>query len=896
MIVRKLALENFLSYRSAELEFPRGAVAIIGENGAGKSTLLDAVCFALFRDAGRGSTLTLIRRGASQSRVTLEFQVDNASYIVVREIKISGKNRVSTSAKLYRVAGGDRQLVAYSPLQVDEELKRILGIDKQMFLTTVYVRQGEIAKLLDVDPHQRKALIARLLGIDRLEKAYSNMLLLIKHFEQERLKMEGRLALLEQLEKLYLDTVNEMERVKRDIAETENAIGQARKLLSAAEQRFEGLRGQVERLAAVRSELTRLEERRKALEGRRNDLATRLRDAVNAGSELAKAKELLAYEPIVEELLRLTEEAERRRERVLDWLKEVDTLRRNLVSEDVDAMRRLRADLASCRERLGEIENNLAALEKTLSSLKFELDYYCSRCEEVLGTVPETSRIIPELDAKRREVEKRLREINDEENVLLSRLKTVEARLAQVNQWISGLREAEQRCPLCESPLDEGRRKHLIERYTAEAGLLEGERARLLSQLNELKSDEEKLQELSRRLGTIDVERLAQIMRAVDEAQSSIQSLRSERAAIAERLRRLDIEPSLKALDNFIAGMDDKISRALASQRIAQHLAELEERISGERRAINELEERIRGLSSGLGPLGPVKAVSETIKQYKGRVELLEKQVSQIPLLEREILSINEALAELEKRRAELERQHEELSKSEEEAGRLEREISDIRGRISALQSRLHMLLERLKELGAKAEDMRAKLREAEALKLELKDLDKFIDLLKSIREVIGKDGVQRDLRARAKPLIERYLSSFAALFNLDFLDVRLSDDYDVLVIDAEGARSIDTVSGGEKVALALALRLAIAKALSGGRLMCMLLDEPTIHLDEERRARLVDAIRRLFGAGGREFPQLILVTHERELEQAADMVINVRKTPRGSIAVPLTAAYQEES
>ena len=89
-------------------------------------------------------------------------------------------------------------------------------------------------------------------------------------------------------------------------------------------------------------------------------------------------------------------------------------------------------------------------------------------------------------------------------------------------------------------------------------------------------------------------------------------------------------------------------------------------------------------------------------------------------------------------------------------------------------------------------------------------------------------------------------------------------------------------LSGGEKVSLALALRLAIAHILSGKKQNFLMLDEPTIHLDEERRRYLVKAINRLF-RGGKMFTQMLVVTHDRELEDMADVVYRVVKTPNGS-------------
>jgi exonuclease SbcC len=87
------------------------------------------------------------------------------------------------------------------------------------------------------------------------------------------------------------------------------------------------------------------------------------------------------------------------------------------------------------------------------------------------------------------------------------------------------------------------------------------------------------------------------------------------------------------------------------------------------------------------------------------------------------------------------------------------------------------------------------------------------------------------------------------------------------------GKTTLDMISGGERIAVALALRLGITKALSGGTLELIMLDEPTIHLDTFRRSELIDILKRMS-----IIPQMIIVTHDVDLEEAAENIIKVEK------------------
>ncbi|MEM2810622.1 MAG: AAA family ATPase, partial [Candidatus Korarchaeum sp.] len=81
-----------------------------------------------------------------------------------------------------------------------------------------------------------------------------------------------------------------------------------------------------------------------------------------------------------------------------------------------------------------------------------------------------------------------------------------------------------------------------------------------------------------------------------------------------------------------------------------------------------------------------------------------------------------------------------------------------------------------------------------------------------------------------------------------------------------------DMLSGGERISLALALRLAIARYLISTRIESFILDEPTVHLDDERIESLLEALSSL------QIPQLIVVTHSTRFRDIASRSILVSK------------------
>ena len=169
--------------------------------------------------------------------------------------------------------------------------------------------------------------------------------------------------------------------------------------------------------------------------------------------------------------------------------------------------------------------------------------------------------------------------------------------------------------------------------------------------------------------------------------------------------------------------------------------------------------------------------------------------------------------------------------------------------------------------------DLKEKIETASKFEQEYNDISDYINLLNHIRGLYSKNGIQKDLRNISRPLIQKYTKEFFNEFNFNYSDLTIDEEYDVTVYGPEGESSITMVSGGEKIAIALALRLGITQAMANGELDTILLDEPTIHLDSSRKHELINLLKEMTS-----LPQMIIVTHEAQLENAADNLIKVEK------------------
>ena len=100
--------------------------------------------------------------------------------------------------------------------------------------------------------------------------------------------------------------------------------------------------------------------------------------------------------------------------------------------------------------------------------------------------------------------------------------------------------------------------------------------------------------------------------------------------------------------------------------------------------------------------------------------------------------------------------------------------------------------------------------------------------------------------------------------------DIKIS-----LNLDGKGQSKVDTGIGFFDHMLNSFVRHGMfdADIKAKGDLETILLDEPTIHLDSFRRHELINLLKDMT-----VLPQMIIVTHESQLENAADNLVKVEK------------------
>lgn len=171
----KLTMSGFGPYKETTVidmeSLGRGGLYLItGDTGAGKTFIFDAITYALYGEmSGTGRDSRSVRSQYSQdgekTEVALTFEYCGREYTVTRNPEyIRAKSRgegftKQTAGATLIKPGGD---VTDGTSRVNEEIRSILGIDRDQFRSIAMIAQGEFRKVLNAGTDERQKLFRKL--------------------------------------------------------------------------------------------------------------------------------------------------------------------------------------------------------------------------------------------------------------------------------------------------------------------------------------------------------------------------------------------------------------------------------------------------------------------------------------------------------------------------------------------------------------------------------------------------------------------------------------------------------------------------------------------------------------------------------------------------------------
>ncbi len=225
----------------------------------------------------------------------------------------------------------------------------------------------------------------------------------------------------------------------------------------------------------------------------------------------------------------------------------------------------------------------------------------------------------------------------------------------------------------------------------------------------------------------------------------------------------------------------------------------------------------------------------------------------------------------------------------EQEFNNLKKVVNEKQMSLSQVDQQIGAILEKI----SKAEDQVKVIEKAVA---ELKIVKEYATNLNEIQlNIFSRDGpVATSLRSWALNAISAKASEYLTLLNTKIQRILLSEktrDISIACYSKNEILELESLSGGEKVSVALALRLGMASLLGASNLNLMILDEPTTHLDAERKKSLVGVLSQLSDISNSETRmQFLIITHDAEIfeDSNVEQIYKFESSEQGSIVTAL--------
>lgn len=879
MHVTRIELENIKCHSDAKFEFARGTTAITGENGAGKTTIIEAIAWTLF-DLLDYKKDDFVRRGAKKgsARVTFESGIDGREYTVYRD----------TGTGYYVYDPGLNIRIADKKEEVLRFLWRHLGVEagtdlESLFRRAIGVPQGTFTAIFLEGAADRKKAFDKLLKVEEYRRGAEELLKTQRFVEMQIAGVREKIARfrgeLDRTEAVEADHERfraeaaahekEMEIVQAATAEKGEIVALFEKseaAVLAAKSARDAAKAKAERSAILlkqkeaafnesREAAVKLEEVRKDAKLHEKALSTlttleeqrRRRDELQAAAARCKA-EIAAAEAtekyIREQLLTLKNAA-----------KELESLRPRVVKQEaiekkLDELRTQSAEIAAAEGAVAALEERLVKVRATYSELKAAV----AKAAESKSL----AECVPGLESRARE--------------MTAKIAGLRANLQRDEKF-----QAEIKNGLC--PILSERCLNLNEGQTLESFVT--------SQFSELR---DKIHRLEEEQGILDTdlkaaraaEKIAAGLSDLEKRFADVEAegirLRGEKDHLSAKIAlRTDVENKRRKAEKQLGELNNPKARIEFLEGEIARKSVIEKSLNDVEASLKELGAEKREISDKLAAFrdfddrwqdaiktrDATAAAYQTFLRVTGSAALLGTRETEFKAAKQQLAICDEQVEKCEAELASAELGYDREGHLAEKAAllALQTKFASIQAHYQSALRRIEELAHELKRLEAIKDTLQAELREQERLETIAETTVFIRDTLKEAAPLVARNYVYH-VSLEANQLF-REISGSAER------SLRWAEDYGIYLEDGGYERPFISLSGGEQMAAALSVRLALLKQLSDIRIAFF--DEPTTNMDAERRENLAMQIGQIT-----HFDQLFVISHDDTFEGYMDHEIRV--------------------
>ena len=389
--------------------------------------------------------------------------------------------------------------------------------------------------------------------------------------------------------------------------------------------------------------------------------------------------------------------------------------------------------------------------------------------------------------------------------------------------------------------------------------------------------------------------KIEKIEQAINDTLKKIQEYSNEIASLKEKQL---LASKLHLKDNKCPVCDsnvEKLNPLFQEEHIKQEIIRIQEKINSTEKEKVLYEQKRKEFSEKLQNARDAKAIlrAHSISNKEELVKIqrdMEVKKQKIPSSEGNLLEISQIDSHAKTI-------FENISKLEIEISEFnEQEFLNLKKTVNEKQMNLSQIDQLIGAISEKISKGKDQIKIIQSTISELKIVKEYISNLDEIQtNIFSRDGpVATSLRSWALNAISAKSSEYLTLLNTKIQRISLSEktrDISITCYAKNETLELESLSGGEKVSVALALRLGMASLLGASNLNLMILDEPTTHLDAERKKLLVGVLSQLSNISNVESQmQFLIITHDTEIfeDSTVEQIYKFESTEQGSKVIAI--------
>ena len=387
--------------------------------------------------------------------------------------------------------------------------------------------------------------------------------------------------------------------------------------------------------------------------------------------------------------------------------------------------------------------------------------------------------------------------------------------------------------------------------------------------------------------------KIIKVEQAVEDTLKKIQELTSQTASLKEKQL---LASKLQLKDNKCPVCDsnvDKLNPLFQEEHLKEEIIRIREEIVSKEKEREMYNQKRKVFSEKLQHSRDAEA---TLRAHsinnKEELLLIQKDVQSKKESIQKIPSLGGNLIEISQIDSHAKMIFENITKLElETKGFDEQEFENLKKSVNQKQIQLSQINQQIGAISEKISKGEQQIKTIQSAVSELKIVKEYIGNLNEIQtNVFSRDGpVATSLRSWALNTISAKASEYLTLLNTKIQRIILSEksrDISITCYSKSEVLELESLSGGEKVSVALALRLGMASLLAASNLNLMILDEPTTHLDAERKKSLVGVLSQLSNISNSDTRmQFLIITHDAEIfeDSTVEQIYKFESSEQGS-------------